>query len=474
MPDRDEDLLAELKWLRHNQADLDARLQRVEESLIFRTLRAIGTFYQTHFRSTEEGSAEEYRGWAARHVNLTAIDPAWVHQPVIGIRGDEASLRSQTYTKWRNGTDQADYWAELPAGVVLKPGALASAVEAIQSFQPGTIYFDHEIADESGEPARPVFKPDWSPTLMESCDYLGPFVLRSATPRDGAVHIPRIAYSTRSELSIRQNPPIAVKQPLVSVLICTRNSELLARCLASLRANTKYPAIETIVIHHRGTEHDEEILKLVAQSGTKCVPFDGVFNFSEMNNLGARAAAGEILLFLNDDVEPLDALWLERMVARLERPETGAVGAKLLYYDGTIQHAGLATWEMGGAGHPGRFMKSCAYWPWLNCSREVTAVTGACMAVRRSDFDRVNGFDPAFPVNFNDVDLCLRLNELGLKTVFEASAVLQHDDGQTRSAGVGFEERRRFFLRWRERLEKIDPYYTPNLVQHDESLRLRD
>jgi len=107
-------------------------------------------------------------------------------------------------------------------------------------------------------------------------------------------------------------------------------------------------------------------------------------------------------------------------------------------------------------------------------TREVTAVTGACLAIRRTDFEGVDGFDATFPVNYNDVDLCLRLQERGLSTIYEAGAVLQHDESQTRTAGVSFEERRRFFLRWHTRLEHTDPFYSPHLSQNDESLRLRD
>jgi len=129
---------------------------------------------------------------------------------------------------------------------------------------------------------------------------------------------------------------------------------------------------------------------------------------------------------------------------------------------------------MDGAGHPGRFMTGSEFWPWLDAAREVTAVTGACLAIRRTDFLSVGGFDPVFPVNFNDVDLCLRLQERGLAVILETSAVLQHDEGRTRARGVGFEERRKFFLRWHARVERTDPFYSPHLVQNNENLTLRE
>lgn len=476
LPEREEQLLAELKWLRHNQADLDARLQRVEDSLIFRLLRAVGTFYRSNFQIHGAASIEEYRAWTGRHLKTgPSYNPAWAYQPVIAVHCDEPapSLQAQTYPHWTLDPAAADYTAELPSSVILEPDALARAVAAIQESRPGVIYFDHQLIDESGDPLEPVFKPDWSPVLMESCDYMGPFVLRSREARDGVLHIPEIGYSTRTRIHCKENLPVPTAHPLASILICTRDSDLLTRCLTSLRANTNYPSFETIVIHHTGSEHDKPIAEIAHAANVHRVTFTGAFNFSLMNNLGARSAKGDILVFLNDDVEPLDPMWLDRMVARLERPETGVVGAKLLYYNGSIQHAGLVTWEMGGAGHAGRFLTSSEYWPWLNATREVSAVTGACLAIRRADFETAGGFDTAFPVNYNDVDLCLRLQERGLSVILEAGAVLQHDEGQTRAAGVNFEERRRFYLCWTSRLERVDPFYTPHLSQNDESLTLR-
>jgi O-antigen biosynthesis protein len=474
-PEREDELLAELKWLRHNQADLDARLQRVEDSAVFRILRAIGTFYQSNFQGLGTSSEEDYRSWATRHLSGgPAYDAAWPYQPTIGLVGQASAQTGQTYPRCSTDTSGADYIAELPAGVVLEPDVLARAVAAIQSCRPGLIYFDHQTIDESGDPIRPVFKPDWSPVLAEACEYAGPFTLRSAGPREGVLHIPHIGYSVRSPLRIRDSYPSPTQNPLVSLIVCTRNADLLARCLSSFRANTNYPEIEIVVVHHAGSDHDSRIVELAREANAQRILFRGAFNFSLMNNLGARAAKGTILLFLNDDVEPLDPNWLSRMVARLERPETGAVGAKLLYGNGSIQHAGLVTWEMGGAGHPGRYLSGSDYWPWLNVTREVTAVTGACLAIRRTDFESLNGFDTDFPVNYNDVDLCLRLQARGLSIIYEAGAVLQHDESQTRVSGVSFEERRRFFLRWHPRLEKTDPFYSPHLSQNDERPGLRD
>lgn len=477
LPNQDEpSSQAEIQWLMHHQSSLDSRLQRVEDSLIFRTLRAIGTFYQTHFAGDPGTSARAYQSWRSRH-QPPAIDPEFPYKPLISISnqgGDVESLKSQTYTNWSLDRGAGEYIADLRPGTALSPHALAYAVQALQQHRPGRVYFDHEQRDESGEPVRPVFKPDWSPTLQQSCDYLGDFVLTSREPREGVIHVSQILYSSSRPLSMAslERPRQAARS--VSILICTRNAGLLSRCLTALRGKTDYPSWETIVIHHSGSPDDLEIEQIAQSHGAIRVLFAGQFNFSEMNNRGAELASGELLLFLNDDVEPLEPDWLYRLTGWLDDPSVGASGAKLLYPNGAIQHAGIATWIVDGAGHPGRNLRSSENWPWLNATREVTAVTGACLCVRRADFRRVGGFDPAFPVNYNDVDLCLRLRDLGLSVIYDAAAILQHDESQSRRAGVHYDERRRFFLRWAGRLQTADPFYSPHLAQNNENLTLRD
>ncbi|MCU1262424.1 MAG: glycosyl transferase, family 2 [Bryobacterales bacterium] len=230
-----------------------------------------------------------------------------------------------------------------------------------------------------------------------------------------------------------------------------------------------------VVVQHLGSSTpagEASVADAIQHFGAKCVAFPEPFNFSEMNNRGSRAASGELLLFLNDDVEPIASDWLARMVSHLEDPSVGAVGAKLLYPGGAIQHAGIATWLIDGAGHPGRNLLESENWPWLHYTREVSAVTGASMCMRRSDFEKLGGFDPVFPVNYNDVDLCLRLRAAGLSVILDANAVLRHDESQTRRPGTRYDERRLFFRRWGHVVENVDPYYSPHLAQNNEDLSL--
>ncbi len=151
-----------------------------------------------------------------------------------------------------------------------------------------------------------------------------------------------------------------------------------------------------------------------------------------MNNLGAKAAKGDVLVFLNDDAQPLSRGWLEALVAQAQRPEVGAAGALLFYPNGAIQHAGIVLGIGGYAGHPRRGKFDAGFWPWIFTTRNVSAVTGACLAVRRSVFEQLEGFDLKFPVNYNDVDLCLRAGAAGYQVILEAAARLSHFESRTR------------------------------------------
>ena len=469
-----EDLEAEVRWLLQNQAGLDARLALVEDSLVFRTLRAIGRFYQTKIQRVKAGESRGYREWRARQ----QAAPPVAEEPTVSFDP------SRPDGEWVG-------FAEKDARIL--PGALRwfAGIEA------DLIYSDEEVVDEHGAPLRPRFKPDWSPVLLRSVNYVGglllvrPKLVEEAGCGDGvwamlrriaerpvrAVHVPRVLYQRPAAGMIEEckAPPVLSTRP-VGVVICTRNSTLLVRCLQGLRERTDYGAMEILVVRHLGSSSVEEERAVAAAAerfGAKSIEYSGAFNFSDMNNRGARAVAGEVLVFLNDDVEPISRDWLARLAGHLEDRSIGAAGAKLLYPDGAIQHAGIATWLIDGAGHPGRNLFASENWPWLAYTREVTAVTGACMAVRRADFERLGGFDAAFPVNFNDVDLCLRIVAAGMSIVVDVDAVLRHDESRTRARGVSYEERRLFFRRWETAVSRVDPYYSPNLAQRNEDLSLR-
>jgi GT2 family glycosyltransferase len=260
-----------------------------------------------------------------------------------------------------------------------------------------------------------------------------------------------------------------------SLIICSRNAKLLQRCLEAVEKHTAYAHREIVVVQHR-TGDIAAMDRLLHTCAAVRVPYTGPFNFAAMNNLGARHATGDVLVFMNDDVEPLDAEWLTALLAHAGRPEVGAVGAKLVYPSGAIQHAGMVIGIMEGAGHLHRNTFGSPYWNWLPFTRNVSAVTGACLAIRKSVFEELGGFDEAFPVNYNDVDLCLRARQAGYQVIVEPAALLRHYECQSRQAGVRLEERYLFEQRWSAWLERGDPFYSPHLRRtlEDAGLELQD
>ena len=256
-----------------------------------------------------------------------------------------------------------------------------------------------------------------------------------------------------------------------SLIICSRNPKLLKRCVEAIEKHTAYVHREIVIVqHHTG---DMAAMDSLLDSYA-CVRalYSGPFNFAAMNNLGAQHATGDVLVFLNDDVEPLEPEWLTALLAQANRPGVAAVGAKLIYPSGAVQHAGIVTGIMEGAGHLHRHTFGSPYWNWLPFTRNVSAVTGACLAIRSGLFRELGGFDEAFPVNYNDVDLCLRARQAGYEVIVEPAALLRHYECQSRQAGVRLEERYLFEQRWAEWLERGDPFYSPHLRRSTEDAAL--
>lgn len=271
---------------------------------------------------------------------------------------------------------------------------------------------------------------------------------------------------------VRWSVPAGLK---ASLIICSRNARLLKRCLDAVARQTSHTRRELVIVQHRAGEI-AAMDRLLDACDCVRVPYSGPFNFAAMNNLGAGHATGDVLVFLNDDAEPLDSVWLSAMLAHANRREVGAVGARLLYPSGAIQHAGMVIGILEGAGHLHRNTFGSPYWNWLPFTRNVSAVTGACLAIRRSVFAELDGFDESFPVNYNDVDLCLRARRAGYEVLVEPAAVLRHYECQSRQAGVRLEERYLFEQRWAAWLERGDPFYSPHLRRtlEDAGLELQD
>lgn len=278
--------------------------------------------------------------------------------------------------------------------------------------------------------------------------------------------------------------PLPAPPPLVSVVIPTRDrAELLGVVLDGLFARTDYPALEVIVVDNGSIEPATRDLfaRYAGDPRLRVLPAPGPFNFSELSNRGAAAARGTILLFLNNDIEVLEPGWLTELVAIASDREIGAVGAKLLYPDGTIQHGGIVLGIGGIAGHSHLGLPGSApgYFARMVLSQEVSAVTGACLAMRAAVFSEVRGFDAAhLAVAFNDVDLCLKIRAAGYRIVWTPHARLVHHESKSRGAEDTPEKRARFEAEsrvMRERWEPVlraDPYYNPNLSRAAAHYRL--
>jgi GT2 family glycosyltransferase len=261
----------------------------------------------------------------------------------------------------------------------------------------------------------------------------------------------------------------------VSIVIPTKTRiDLLALCMASLE-RTDYERVEIVVVNNGSTSpelpgvlerarHFADVIEIVD---------DGQFNFSRLVNAGVKRASGEVVVLLNDDIEAIDPSWLRRLVESACDPANGAVGARLVYPDGSIQHAGIVLGIGGVCGHLWRGMRpdDAMQHPCVSLPSERAAVTGACIAVRRSVYEQVGGMDEVnFPVTLNDVDFCLRLRAAGFRNIYRGDAVLIHHESQSRGADQASHAKSRrlnsetikFLDVWRLAFE-ADPYYSPAL-----------
>jgi GT2 family glycosyltransferase len=271
--------------------------------------------------------------------------------------------------------------------------------------------------------------------------------------------------------------------PPVDIVIPTRDqAELLERCLDSVLKRTAYDNLRVVIADNDSREETTHaLLRRVQQDKRVSIhPAPGKFNFAAICNAAAAKGEGRVIVFLNNDVEASHEDWLSSMVELALRPSIGAVGAKLVYPSGAMQHAGMVLGLHGAAGHlyRGAPPSESGYRQRLTRPHLVSAVTGACLAVERSKFERAGGFDAAtFPVEYNDIDLCLRLNEMGHATAWTPDAVLVHAESATRGRPFlpGFRrkgnERADFLKRWAEAVVN-DPFFHPAFSLASENLSL--
>lgn len=296
--------------------------------------------------------------------------------------------------------------------------------------------------------------------------------------------------STRAFETIFRIKYQLTEYPKVSIIIPNKDHyEDLSRCITSILDRSTYENYEIIVVENNSStqkiqDYYEEIRK---HPKIRVVTYEGAFNYSRINNFGASFADGKFLLLLNNDTQVITVNWIEELLMYGQRQDVGAVGAKLYYEDKTIQHAGivlgLGAHRAAGHSHYKVNIENVGYMGRLCYAQDVSAVTGACLLVRKQWFDELGGLEESFAVALNDVDFCLRLREKGLLNVFTPFAELYHFESKSRGLDDGDEKARRyaqeaehFRRKWKEVLDRGDPYYNPNfsLDRSDFSLRLPD
>jgi O-antigen biosynthesis protein len=413
----------------------------------------------------------------------------------LAVRGERMEL---------DGED-ADFVAFVEFGDRLAPHALACFIEASQRAPDALVlYCDEETATAEGQ--APIFKPDWSAHLQAVRPYVGRLMLtrlgharsriRLASPvgetgfvqnvlhgleRRDVRHIRRFLVRTqrrrREEQDVTSSSePRRARAPEASVTIvmATRdNEDFLRRTISGILEKTRFAQLDLVIVDNGST--DPRALSLL-QSAAKdervtLLRAPGPFNFAALNNLGAAQARGDVIVFLNNDMEIIEPEWLRELAEPAIDPQVGAVGCKLLYPDGRIQHAGVVVGLGEGVGHFDAGLRDEEK-GWLGRNRilhEASAVTGACLAVERAKFEAVGGFDAVhFPVEFNDIDLCLRLEELGFATLWTPFARLVHFESASRGKATfrrldtHAAERAYFRQRWADRLQD-DPFFHPGL-----------
>ncbi len=247
-------------------------------------------------------------------------------------------------------------------------------------------------------------------------------------------------------------------EPKVSIVIPTRNGRhLLGRCIESVISKSVYDNYELVVVDNQSD--DPETLEYLATLPGRVVGYPHEFNYSRQLNLAVAAVECDLLVFLNNDTVVMTTDWLDRLIEQAMRPEVGAVGPRLLLPDGRVQHEGILVGAWRGHANSVEWGN---WWRMGDLARDVTAVTGACMATRPGVFRRLGGYDERLRVAYNDVDYCMRLHQAGYQVVYEPDAALFHAEGSTRGTVEDPHDAPLFNDRWRPR-SSCDPYYNPNL-----------
>lgn len=469
------------------QALMDDRLLILERNRLFRLwgqiYRATSRLYKSPPLS-DLRTTGDYASWIHHEQQELADDD---HRPIDGplisvVTTDD--LSAQSYSHCERVTEPAaargEFILVLHPRDRLSPHALHNYAQAHgRDPDAALLYSDEDHIDSSGNRTDPCFKPGWSPELLRSASYLGRSILyrrdlflkhqgapTSWDPSLRVHHVPRVLYHRSDKAALPPAIRHAYQAPAearISLIICSRHTLQVKECLEAVKA-TGSVAAEILVVHHLQSGTGKAMQRLVEQFGGTWIPYRGAFDFAHMNNLAASRSTAPYLLFMNDDVVLHQPGWDQGIAATLARPEIGVAGAILQYPDGAVQHAGVVVGMGDAAGHCGRFQKTSELWPWLWMSRDVSAVTGAMLGIRSDLFRQMGGFDEAFPINYNDVDLCLRVRKAGLGVLCLNLGKIVHRESQTRIAGTRHPEREALYQRWAPVLSQPDEFYSRHLA----------
>ena len=400
---------------------------------------------------------------------------------------------------WR-GLESSDLILPISAGDTVSDYAMAALVEFASARPSWSLFYADEDSIDAGRHVAPELKPDWSPIRHRARPFIGRAIYVRRRALDGLAqleladvlqpstwsalfaaeagpvgHIRRVLLTKVWNAPVEEErvgvPKAQASAVTATIIIPTRDrADLLAACLAGLEKTVPRNFDLLIVDNGSRKPATRRLLDQArAYPWVRVLDAAGPFNFSALCNRAAEQATGEVLVFLNNDTEAMRPDWLVNLIGWAVDPEVGAVGAKLFYPSGRLQHAGLVLGLCGYAAHIdiGAPPAYPGYLDRFTVPHEVSAVTGACLAVQKSKFDAVGGFDAErFPVELGDVDLCLRLAQRGWKTILTPDAVLTHKESATRGrsnvARRYAAERKQFLAAWQEVL-RDDPFFHPAL-----------
>jgi GT2 family glycosyltransferase len=458
-------------------------------------------------RMVASWQAQLHRRWRAVLVTAPDLSPAEIRLLRAATADDTRLSVVTTPAEIAAAQARADFIL-LSFGMTLLHSLSAYMfLEAATRTGAAIVYSDHDRLRDDGTRTDPAFKPQFSPECLARYNYIGDCLLLSRavpiTAQDRASlcrltladydelvarlvltsprldrhveHVPFPLFHVLSEQSRTSHnlPAFADKGPTVAIIIPTRDGlEHLRPCIESIMEKTSYDLalVEIIVVDNNSADPEtlDYLAEIAALPRVSVIPYPRPFNFAMINNIGAEAAASEILVFLNNDTVVRDPAWLSKLVAHADQPGVGIVGAKLLFPDGMIQHGGcVAGASLGTVQHLLSNARPDDVGD-TDHTREISVLTGACIAIRRHVFQQIGGFDPILRITWNDVKACLECLAAGLRNIYIADPLMIHDESKTREPDNTRDRYIRYFSEGdytRRRFRTIfydDPSYNPN------------